>query len=184
MANILDMFKKGFSPLGNLLAKSVFDKKDDIKDSNEGSEDKEQISLTIGSDEYIEYMLDKQGLDELSQERVHDGLRAVDPFERSEDRVQELLYLRNSNYEKEMELGNISNESPYKKETDRRVQNQIKKDTRKRELELEALRQAKKTETLEDDKRALSIDERSDDMVYDDEVTPSEYIPKALKKYM
>lgn len=178
---ILDIFRKGLTPLSIFL--SSYDE-DEKKETQEGAESKEQLSLDMDSTEYREYLFDKNGVDEKSQDKVVVGLRLIDPFEREKDNAQEILDMRNANYSREIDLNNLDNNSSAKKEIERRVQNQIKKDTRKRELELEAMRMAKRTETLEDDKKAKVIGDKSDDMVYDDEISPSEYVPKALRKYL
>ena len=162
-------------------------------DSNWQDDSHEQISLSMGSEEYKEFVHDKQR----DSNTDFNEVRRLEIRKTQKDRVRDK---HNKSFEHdESERERTYNEAhavvmrkdgqdKQKKDRDklyqRKAYNHIKKDDQNDDAESIALKEAEKTETLEDDKKIeREMPKTLENLKYNDGVTEDDYLPKALRKY-
>lgn len=127
---------------------------------------KEQPYLMPGTCEYEEYQED---------------LKEHNPF-KPDDEVHVALEEKNAEHVPEMRKKEVVPEP--RQEGKNNYRRHIMKETQFREVKRQAIKQAKKTETLEDDKKAKrAMPKDLENLVYDNGVTQDDFLPKALRKY-
>lgn len=128
---------------------------------------KEQPYLMPGTVEYQEYQED---------------LQAHDPF-RPDDEWHDKQEEKNEEHPRVMAQKQVNPSTPGASK--RKYMNYIAKQVQFDALKAKAKREAAKTEDKSDDKRAAGLTfDKTEDLVYNEGVTPDEYLPKALTKYM
>lgn len=148
---------------------------------------KTQISLEQGSDEYKEFVMDQQGMNEFEQERQlagQAGLVQADEFQKDdkwhEDEAAEAAAIvpdRDAAYR-------VQQRYHYDHTVERKQNKQILKDLLMDDAEAAAMDIAESTPSPDDDVVAQKIGRRLPELVYDDGVTVDEFVPSALEKYM
>lgn len=130
---------------------------------------KEQPYLMPGTPEY--------------EERQED-LKLHDPF-RPDDEFHVQLEERNESHAEDLRDANKEHTEENKGGGKHNYEVSIRKDTQFSQLKKEAAEAARATKTLADDAKAHRLTpEQVEAMVNDNGVTESEYIPKAIRKYI
>ena len=130
---------------------------------------KEQPYLMPGTPEY---------------EELQEDLKLHDPF-RPDDEFHAELEARNEDHPEDLEEGNEARAAENNGGGKHNYEVSIRKHTQFDKLKKEAEAAAVATKTLADDARAHRLTpEQVEAMVYDNGVTESEYVPRAIRKYI
>lgn len=155
--------------------------------SDHWNEDKEQISLALGSAEYEEYVNDRAGVDD------RDFVPGAEPRDEGDERRPDEVVDAPAQPEHTAELAaELAADAAAQRAADalvaeRKYRRQMSKATQTGRMVREAMAAAALTETRADDervRRAARACPMSLPDVQDDGVGPDDYVPRAMRRYL